>query len=200
MKVNGFQVEEHGSGYALTIRLHVGKDEVVGVSVNMLMQAWQDRVAAMELGFGDGGARIKPETIEATQPETSAPKTSRRRRISRDTKADAGTKAEDPTLASSAGPSKRRRRSLAAQSEPASGAKTRREGAPAASTTSSAVSSPGKITITDEDLSKAASEAARRTKSPAKVMALLADMGVAKVNELEGRNRGEFLERAKGLK
>ena len=29
-KVNGFQVEEHGSGYQLTIRVHVGRDEELG--------------------------------------------------------------------------------------------------------------------------------------------------------------------------
>lgn len=176
MKVNGFQVEEHGAGYALTIRLHVGKDELADDWVGNLIA----RVQAGGDLFGDAE---QPETIEASQPETSET-TGRRRRASRDTKAaDAGMKAEDPTPAVAG---RRRRRAPAATEPPKSAGKS--------------ASSPSDAKIADEDLSKAASEAARRMKSPAKVMALLADMGVAKVNELEGRNRGEFLERAKGLK
>ena len=182
MKINGFQVEEHGSGFEITLRLHVGREEG---DLGSLLAGFISEDLPRVLFFA--GAHVSPA------PEDRASET-------RDNAAEAPA------------PASRRRRSAAADpTPPAGGTEETTQPAPAA-TGDAPAAAPGSrrrrasaepvatsaapSKITDEDLSKAASMAAVAVK-PGKVMSKLAEFNVSKVNELVGDDRQKFLDWAR---
>lgn len=146
MNVNGLQIEEHGAGYALTIRAWIGKEEA--------NNGLSDDVTAR---FLEGLARL----FVALAPGALANAVPGRPAKSEEAKPEANL---SPSAAS-------------------------RRPAPAAPSSST----------TDEDLTKAASLAARKFGPPA-VMELLEEFGVSRVGDLEGERRAEFVGRLKEMK
>lgn len=73
-KVNGFQVEEHGSGYQLTIRVHVGRDESYGGWVADLLGDLdvEDLVSRDTKGGG--------EDVNTNEPQAASGRGTRNRR------------------------------------------------------------------------------------------------------------------------
>ena len=72
MKVNGLQIEKHGSGYQVTIAFHVGEDELAGDWVGDVMAA-----AAALLNLDVHGA-------EEPEPEEKPKRRSRREKTGGD--------------------------------------------------------------------------------------------------------------------
>ena len=184
MNINGFQVEEHGSGYAVTIRLRVGAQELADDWIGKLfarLKAGGDLfddtseercvpVAAAE-GYRNVGTAVAEAIASHEKPEPE-PISTRRRRGSREPE----KKDPDPTSPAPVAENLGRR--------------GRRSAQPAEK------KSPSKLS--DEDLTKAASAAARKV-GVIKVSAVLEEFGVAKVNELQGDAREEFLSRVQSL-
>ncbi len=231
MKVNGFQIEEHGSGYALTIRAHVGREEI--------MPGWMEEVLRPVLSKEGGlNALISPEQTDSgstdsgpaeTGDDDGAADTGRRRRGRRNAvggtgDVPAGGEAGSPDTADAkpAGASKgRARRRSQPKAEtveaPAGRVKTRRRGKkeekPAANPTGAASAAgrrskktkpPGvkaaktkkspSEEVSDEDLTKSASQAAADIGPPA-VMDILDEFGVGEVRDLTQEQRREFVDR-----
>ncbi len=225
MKINGFQVEEHGEGFAVTLRLHVGREELSDTFVSEPIRAVVQLMAGLpnmmegvlspsaEEPKAEAEAkpkvrtrkpRAKTEDAPDAKPEDApAPtsRSSRRRRAgvsnAQPAKPDspltrrrrAGTKeAEkselDPTsTASTAGRSSRKAR--------ASGAKPASE-AKAKTTKSPSKKKDKKDEVSDEDLTKSASQAAALLGPPA-VMDILDEFAVDEVRDLSQAQRKEFL-------
>lgn len=148
-----------------------------------------------------GSSEPAPATSE-TSASSAEPTTTRRRRGS-STSAQPAEPAQQDTPDEN--PTGRRRRGAA---QPA-GAETtndasapppaRRRGPanaeakPGASATSAATTSPSDDKITDADLSKACSEAAEEI-GPKEVLAIIAKHGAGKANEIEAKDRRNFLD------
>ena len=180
MNVNGFQVEEHGSGYAVTLRINVGREEALGEHIASEILG---RIKAI-LGSADEPEKGTPREEQETEVVVAAGASSTFRHRRSVGSREPEKKDENPTqtAASSSTASPAGRRGRATQKP-----------APAAE-----VKSPSKSKITDEDLTKAASEAAR-TLGVAKVVKVLDEFGVSKVNQLEGNLRQEFLNKLNEL-
>ena len=188
MNKNSFQVEEHGSGEAVDLPIKLGKEELAGQYFQQLLKAmdpadiWRGSYAGKMTTAGVTTHHIGPKEDPLAQEEIEAPSVSVRRRGAGSREPE--KKDENPTQA-------------AAPSSPASPAGRRgratQKPAPVAEN-----KSPSKSKITDEDLTKAASEAAR-TIGVNGVMKVLDEFGVSKVNQLEGGSRQEFLDKLNEL-
>ena len=175
MNINGFQVEEHGSGYAVTIRLNVGSEENLGRCIKEFKNIAVQVLAAQGTSSPDEAETPELSTPHEAQKAEVVASGRRRRGVS---SREPEKKGADPTSAAAAvGAAGRRGRRASTASE-----------APA--------KSPSKLS--DEDLTKAASAAARRV-SVVRVSAVLEEFGVSKVNELKGDAREEFLARVDEL-
>lgn len=211
MELNGIQVEQHGSGHAVTVRLWLGEEQALTTDDTM-------RLAAAIVGVRDGLTREvaigEPTSSEPTPPvEDETPKRGRGRRgkaadESRDSQRDNSTDneaTEDPT-ARPAGRRGRGRRSSSASVEPAASAGDAGEGEKSTSrgrgrrksTASSGgeqekSSGDGGETVSDEDLAKAVSAATERCGDPSVALEVLTDFGVTRIGKLPQEVRGEFL-------
>lgn len=169
MRITGFQAELHGEGYAVTIQMTVGREELA----DDWTVPWTDR---LRLGLGELFEDTVATTKLATEPTTEPAPTGRRRRQVAEVSRETEKKDPDPTPAPPADSHGRRRRHAAPSAE---------------------TKSPSDVS--DADLVKAASLAAEKVGAK-KVMELLEEFGVAKVQQLDGDLRGEFIEKAKALR
>lgn len=191
MKLNGLQIEEHGSGFALTLRVHVGReefrdgmsDDVTDDAVGIFTTVVHSTIAfskktTLVRESADEQKLDETGTSENKRPEEPSTPGSRRRQRAK-AKGSRETEA-DPTGAPAAERKGQRRKKGSSSS-----ASTQKEKAGASST---------KSELTDEDLSKAASEAAQSIGAP-KVMEILGEFKVEKVNQLKSKQRLEFKQR-----
>lgn len=219
MKVNGFQVEEHGSGYAVTLRLHVGREEALdgmtssadGVVLGALAAAL---AAAVQIGGvrshdaktkdGVGGAseaQVPGDEHEDAAGNGEDPKPAGRR-------ARGGRRPAEPAAAASPGGRRKVNRGGAEAEDkgsvdptPASAPTARRKSTTStprrgkgSASTADRSRSKKKGKITDEDLTKAASQAAAELGAPV-VMDLVSEFGVEKVGDLSEAQRVKFVAR-----
>lgn len=228
MKVTGFQVEEHGSGYALTIRVNVGREELADDWVGNLfsrLQAGGDLFGQEEEDHEPTQASGDDEGAAAGVSDSKPASTRGRRRGRRDAvggasdaPAEGGAESRDaPDVDAAAAPAGRRgRRSRVASeaaeapakpvrrrgkkqedkgdasppSAPTAGRRSKKKGSSAE--LAKAAKSPSKDDVSDEDLTKAASQAAASIGAPA-VMDILDEFGVDEVRSLNQDQRREFV-------
>ncbi len=221
MELNGLQFERHGSGYAVTLRMHVGAKEPMGL--------WIAGQMAASLNF-EAFEAADPGTDEVQDEAPPIDTKSRRKRSAKASNAAAGTDAgeeEKPRGRRQRGKSAgdtddaaetkgRRRRGPAASTasdesatdeEPKAQTRRRRgkkadapptsEAAPSAGrrargASASTAKSPSDDDVSDEDLTRAASNAASKVGAPA-VMDVLEEFAAAQVSDLSQEQRPEFL-------
>ncbi len=216
MNVNAVSFEEHGAGYAVTIRMYLSKEEVVGdyrlekLSFNLLKSHMME-------------TEVSRETADNTENPTSAPSATAKGRRRGRPAAPADAKADETADGSAEGlkqdqesseeekpasVSRRRRRSKAADpiEKASTGAKsaasvrkrTRKAGAEVAETKSPSEEDE----IFDSDLSKAASLAASDMDGDIDaVMKVLEEFGVSKVGDIATQDvRREFLNKLQEVK
>lgn len=230
MKINGFQVEEHGSGYAVTLRLHVGREEALdgmtssadGVVLGALAAALAATVNIEGVNSYDAKAGEKPvpgaETsrVQSKDHDAKAEPPAGGRRVNRGGSKTEDKEPGDPTSgsATAAGSKGRRRRASTAKTTsrseegkepegPTPGgalpqtAKRRQKsetstaGTAKRTQTTKSRSRKKATKITDEDLTKAASQAAAELGAPV-VMDLVAEFNVEKVGDLDAKQRVKF--------
>ncbi len=206
MKINGVQVEEHGSGYSVTIRAHVGREEArVGMSDAVTstiltgMVAGFAAISELELRDTPAPAPAGPTTVPTEAPAQPAPAPATRR----SRRGEAQQAKADPAPAPAANERRSRRGEVQqAKADPtpapaASAPIASRRGHSTQVTAQPAVthSSPD-AKIADEDLTKAASQAAMVLGAPA-VMEIVKEFGVDQVGQLKADVRQEFLDRLK---
>ncbi len=252
MKINGFQVEEHGSGYHLTIRVHVGHDELADDWIGNIFarlrsggdlfndeEAHPDASAQADdteeegdeapADSGSGTARASRRRGRKrgvgnddlpSEGASDVPARHTRRRGRAAAKADTVPAAdvkkprrarkakeekpeENPTEpAATAGRRSRRGKATGAEtasaspSDPSETAKTagRRSRRGKASGAKSASTKSPSEDVSDEDLTRAASLAAKDLGSPL-VMDILEEFGAEQVRDLNQAQRAEFLTR-----
>ena len=200
MKVNGFQVEEHSSGYHVTIRIQVGKEETVWINDFMTRlqvggdlfndapaaddDALERAKTAAKKGGGKGRRAAQRDAVEKDDDADEKPKAEGRRAAGKG--GSKGRRGKDPT-----GTTRKRGNSSA---KGAGGGKGRRSHRAASSTKDQAEDASSPSEVSDEDLTKASSQAAQVIGPPA-VITILEEFGVATVGDLEGDQRTEFIER-----
>ena len=197
MKFNGLFIEEHGSGYLVTLRVYVLASEVEPGMTDDVTTFAVETVAntlAAILAYEGGAIPSKVQAGNPTEAPVEAPAKPEGRRRRGGGGANISSPAE-PAASEGAGRVGRRRRAGAADAsptpaEPATPVKEPEPAAPATSRRRPAGSEPAGVS--DADLSKAASEAAAVV-GAAEVMALLDEFGVSKVNELPQGERREFI-------
>lgn len=214
MKINGFQVEEHGEGYSVTIRLHIGREELPETLISEPLDAIIKLLAGDTVAPAEDKPkprrRSKPEDTPDTKPE-DAPAAKTRRRSKKTEEAKTAPAEEAKTA-----PTGRRARRLAsgasnaqpkeaeksevdptdtpAPSETAktAGKRSRRAKPSGAKPASTKKSRSKKDDVSDEDLTKAASQAAALLGPPA-VMDVLDEFAVEEVRDLSQEQRKEFM-------
>lgn len=215
MDINGYQVEEHGSGYAVTLRLWVGKDEVadpMAFARNFLegasyatAPAEKETEAEPAPARGRGSRRREVDGGDESRDsqEDSTPKRGRGRRgTSADTPApDAGGgDGEDPTAAPAGRRGRRgsQRGASATTSEPSTDAGETAPSTSRGSRRGRSKSSEPSVDVTDEDLAKAVSTAAAEVGFEA-VMELMEEFGVTRSGDMPAEVREEFLAQLNNL-
>ena len=241
MKVTGFQVEEHGSGYAFTIRIFAGREEMADEWLEgVLARVKEDLFGHEEEEHEDTQADGDDETKTPGTPDDKRATARGRRRVRRDAvggASDAPAGRDDNTSPApdagaatapkgrggrrsrpSAGTAKavaevevKKARGRRPRNSTVSGAGTEEEKPTTSPTTaptagrrsrkggSSAkpaktTKSPSKDAVSDEDLTKAASQAAAEI-GPSKVMDVLDEFSVAEVKHLKQEQRPDFIAR-----
>jgi|TARA_Y100000310_G_scaffold132889_2_gene131854 hypothetical protein len=250
MKLNGIQIEEHGSGYAVTLRLHVphvhvNDDEMTSEEVEFFEDLGvrtltttasfacergevvsrdteggdprpTDAPPATESSAGTGGRRGRraaqaaateksAEEEPSAEDPTDAPAAGAGRRGRRAQNAAAKSPSEgDPTGAAAAGGPRRGRRARAAagsdqdgSSAPDAGGGETRKGRRASE--GKAAASPSSK-VTDEDLTKAASQSAPVIGAEGVMEVLSQFKGATKLNDLKAGQRQKFLDALKQAK
>lgn len=236
MKMNGFQVEEHGSGYAVTLRLQIGKEELEYAKITIDMVRLLGAIGRSFISVAGG-----EEVSRDTEPGDEVPPTKAKGRRKSSAKTSNATAETDAGGGEEGKPKTRRRRGKpAGSSDTASETKGRRRRGPAASTasdetpsddekpkgrrrgkkavenptdtaptvgassrtrrkkTSASLAKSPSDDVSDEDLTKAASQAASVVGAPA-VMDVLEEFGAAQVSDLDQEQRREFLGKLKDL-
>ena len=168
MKINGFQVNEHGSGYEVTVRIHIGSEEA---GAEWLSGVFHNAMNLVNDNENEPGAA----------PAEEPAKTTRRRPVK---KADAKPKVPDMDLGIVG---RRPTKKSSATDADGSTKPTRRRASPKKA---DAAKSPSKIT--DQDLSKAVTLAAKVLSSEP-IMDMLTEYGVENVRDLKEDVREEFL-------
>lgn len=209
MELNGIQIERHGEGYAVTLRLWMGRREAPGEDVGEVFAAFEEKAKVAFDGehVPDEATEVGEEdpTQESEKPAASARGRSRRRT----SKSTSDTVAPSAESSAEEKPTEGRRRRRRVSSREASGGdenptessagtaksrQRRRTGSASTAESGSATKSPSeKKTYKDADLSRAASEAAVVI-GPSGVMEVLQEFEVSKIGELKGDKRAEFVE------
>lgn len=179
----GIQSYPHGSGFEVSVKFYVPgafAGDLIGAQQAVLDQ-FDGSEAPVE---GEKSARPTPSQPTTTDASTPSPSTSRRRRPGKTGDGETtATQASTPSTPATA----------------ASGAAARRRpGRPSAASKAAEVSRDTPEKITDEDLSKATSQAAGKHGVP-KVMGVLSGFGVMLVNDLPADKRQEFLDQLADL-
>lgn len=206
MNINGIQIEEHGSGYAITLRANIGREEVKEgmtdeVTSNVLAGFTSALVAIERLQGGAQIALVQKEPLAPSSPQpapveaVSSAGAARRRGHSG---ANPAPVVEPPTNSAPSSDQRRRRRSADAETtETASGAApaqpARRRGR-TTETPAQPAAPTSRSDFSDEDLTKAASQTAAVVGAPA-VKAIIEEFGVTMVNQIKPEVRAEFIGR-----
>lgn len=217
MKLNGLQIEEHGSGFSLTIRVHAGREEFNdGMSDRVTEEALGiftgvvHSVLAFQAKRYDGSGLVGAIEAAVAKDEPADPETVENAEEAAarvvQGEIDKAAKAAGEPAGGDVAPATRRRRAKAkAKAEGSRDPKADPTGAPTAErkgrrrkkappsnvSVQKTDASSTKSDLTDEDLSKVASEAAQSIGAPA-VMEILGKFKVEKVNQLKGEQRTKF--------
>jgi hypothetical protein len=214
VEFNAMQVEKHGSGFSVTLRVWVPANDMPSEYEDVLACISHMMARQADTGLAEGAGTVSRDTAAEENP------TPRRRGRPRKDDTEATASGPESTTAEEAAPARRRRASSASTStEPtearsASGRRRRRgaapegeqsasptESAPSAgrrrgrtsgSAASSAETTSPSSDVTDEDLTKAASQAVP-VLGPERIIEILEEFGVSTVGALTGESRQEFL-------